>query len=65
MRVWLRTFARVAMKQHEHMSGELVFATDWPRWDFDSLPQAHPRDPGLEGRQDILAEYARTLYKLD
>tara|TARA_B100000029_G_scaffold502478_1_gene577817 strand:+ start:481 stop:642 length:162 start_codon:yes stop_codon:yes gene_type:complete len=53
------------MKQHEHMSGELVFATDWPRWDFDSLPQAHPRDPGLEGRQDILAEYARTLYKLD
>ena len=53
MRVWLRTFARVAMKQHEHMSGELVFATDWPRWDFDSLPQAHPRDPGSGDNREL------------
>ena len=39
----------------------LLFATDYPHWDFDDPEQvAIPR----EWRQDVFSENARRLYKL-
>ena len=46
------------------MNDRLLFATDYPHWDFDAPDQALPPNlsPGLT--QDILAENARAFYQL-
>lgn len=46
------------------MSDRLMFATDYPHWDFDAPDEALPANlaPGL--RRGIFAENARKLYKL-
>ena len=51
----------------EHLNGaeRLMFATDYPHWDFDSPDQALPSDLPFEVRRKIMAENARAFYKLD
>ena len=46
------------------MDDRIMFATDYPHWDFDSPDQAIPRalDPDL--RRRIMAENARALSRL-
>jgi predicted TIM-barrel fold metal-dependent hydrolase len=46
------------------MNDRLMFATDYPHWDFDAPDQAIPvrLDPKLE--QMIMADNARALYRL-
>ena len=46
------------------LEDRLVFATDYPRWDFDSPKQALPRSLGPELRRAILCENALALYGL-
>jgi uncharacterized protein len=43
----------------------LVFATDYPHWDFDAPDDAIPRGLPLDLRQRIFYENARELYELD
>ncbi len=45
------------------MSDRLIFATDYPHWDFDAPDQAFPvrLDPALEQR--IMTENAKALYR--
>jgi predicted TIM-barrel fold metal-dependent hydrolase len=46
------------------MNDRLMFATDYPHWDFDAPDQALPvrLSPDLEAA--IMAENARAFYKL-
>jgi uncharacterized protein len=46
------------------MGDHIMFATDYPHWDFDSPAQALPRALGSELRAKILAANARELYGL-
>lgn len=46
------------------MNERLLFATDYPHWDFDSPTQSLPNLLPLEVKQDILAHNARELYGL-
>jgi len=46
------------------MNDRLMFATDYPHWDFDAPDEAIPSWLEPELRQRIFAENARTLYRL-
>ena len=46
------------------LGDRLLFATDYPHWDFDSPKQALPRALGPELRRAILCENALALYGL-
>jgi predicted TIM-barrel fold metal-dependent hydrolase len=45
------------------MSGQIMFATDYPHWDFDAPDQALPRGIEPDLRQAILSENAMRLYR--
>ena len=58
-----RDFA--AMLGHLDMPDHILFATDYPHWDFDAPDRALPRalDPSL--REAIMRGNAHSLYRLD
>ena len=47
-----------------NMNDRLMFATDYPHWDFDAPDAAIPSTIGEDLLQDILAENAKKLYGL-
>ena len=47
------------------MYDKIMFATDYPHWDFDAPDQALPSGLNFELRRAIMAENARKLYRLD
>jgi predicted TIM-barrel fold metal-dependent hydrolase len=56
-------FARIV--EHARLEDRLMFATDYPHWDFDSPAQALPRSLSKEVRAQILAGTAAALYDLE
>lgn len=47
------------------MDDRVMFATDYPHWDFDSPERAIPKLLGADRRDRILGANARALYRLD
>ncbi len=52
------------MMGHLDMADRLLFATDYPHWDFDAPDRALPTSVPTEIRKGIMAENARQLYRL-
>jgi predicted TIM-barrel fold metal-dependent hydrolase len=50
--------------EHAQLEDRLMFATDYPHWDFDAPAQALPRGLSKEQRAMILAGNAIELYGL-
>jgi uncharacterized protein len=50
--------------EHGELADRIVFATDYPHWDFDSPTQALPRSVPKDLRAQILAGTACDLYRL-
>jgi len=50
---------------HLNLDERLLFATDYPHWDFDAPDQAFPIDLDPERKRNFMAENARRLYRLD
>ncbi|MFF3571960.1 amidohydrolase family protein [Nocardia jiangxiensis] len=50
--------------QHLDMDSHVLFATDYPHWDFDVPARALPREISPELRQRIHADNACKLYRL-
>lgn len=46
------------------MNDRIMFATDYPHWDFDAPDRALPNELPLELKESILAGNAKKLYKL-
>ncbi|MEM7130431.1 MAG: amidohydrolase family protein [Chloroflexota bacterium] len=72
--IWLTTQPMEEPRQPHHfhqllnqMNGgeRLMFATDYPHWDFDSPARAVPLDLPDNVRRNIMAENARNLYGLE
>ena len=70
---WLTTQPMEEPRQRHHleqvieqMNGaqRLMFATDYPHWDFDAPDRALPATLPLEIRRKIMAENARQFYRL-
>lgn len=52
------------MLEQLDMNDRLMFATDYPHWDFDAPDRAIPTNLPADLRQAIMADNARALYKL-
>ena len=50
--------------EHGELADRLLFATDYPHWDFDSPTQSLPRSVPKDVRAQILAGTACELYGL-
>ena len=55
---WLQLLDQLDLVDH------LVFATDYPHWDFDAPNQAFPFKLTPQVERKIMAENARALYRL-
>jgi uncharacterized protein len=51
--------------EHLDMDDRIMFATDYPHWDFDSPERAIPKALGADRRRRILRDNAHALYRLD
>ena len=49
---------------HLNVDEKLMFATDYPHWDFDAPDRTIPTNLGPGLRRKIMAENARTFYQL-
>jgi hypothetical protein len=47
------------------MNDRIMFATDYPHWDFDAPDRALPSFVDADVRQAIMSENARALYRFD
>ena len=54
----------VQAMEHGRLRGRLLFASDYPHWDFDSPAQSLPQSLSREVRSEILAGTACQLYRL-
>lgn len=57
-----RDFLRVI--EQAQLTDRLLFATDYPHWDFDSPTQSLPRGLSQDARTSVLAGNACALYRL-
>jgi predicted TIM-barrel fold metal-dependent hydrolase len=70
--IWLTTQPMEEPEKPEHFArivdrigaDKLMFATDYPHWDFDSPVEALPQWLPVDTRAAIMAENARAFYKL-
>jgi predicted TIM-barrel fold metal-dependent hydrolase len=53
------------MLDHLAMNDRIMFATDYPHWDFDAPDAAIPSNVAPDVRRAIMSENARALYRFD